>query len=64
MIDYDYEFMGTGFRKKSKVQHHIVNPIWTGGGAKSAPPVRKVEVEKLKSGKVELSLLDFCYIYI
>ena len=32
--------------------------------AKCAPPVRKVEVEKLKSGKVELSLLDFSYIYI
>ena len=25
MINYDYEFMGTGFRKKAKVQHHIVN---------------------------------------
>ena len=25
MINYDYEFLGTGFRKNAKVQHYIVN---------------------------------------
>ena len=25
MIHYDYEFLGTGFRKNDKLQHYIVN---------------------------------------
>ena len=27
MIDYDYEFLGTGFIKNAKVQYYIVNMI-------------------------------------